>query len=90
VVIYFDEKATDKFDGQLDALKLMNTDYMVANFYTVGSDGKKLSISALPVITDTLFRIPLGLSTNLDSKVLFRISTLEGNLKDMMAYLQTN
>ena len=53
LVIYFDEKATDNFDGQLDALKLMNTDYMVANFYTVGPDGKKLSISALPVITDT-------------------------------------
>ncbi|MFZ0281678.1 MAG: T9SS type A sorting domain-containing protein [Bacteroidales bacterium] len=87
VVIYFDEKATGNFDGQLDALKLMNTDFMVANFYTVGPDGKKLSISALPVITDTLLRIPLGLSTNLAGKVLFRISTLEGNLENMEIFL---
>ena len=33
-VIYFDEKATPDFDSQLDALKLFNTDYAVANLYT--------------------------------------------------------
>jgi hypothetical protein len=87
VVIYFDEKATDLFDGQLDALKLMNTDLMVPNLYTVGSDGEKLSISALPIISDTLYRVPLGLKINIDGNIIFKIRTLEGDVADMEIYL---
>jgi len=87
VVIYFDEKATDKFDGQLDALKLMNTDFMVPNLYTVGSDGVKLSISALPVISDTLYKVPLGLKINRDGRIIFKIPSLEGNLADIEIYI---
>ena len=86
VVIYFDEKATNEFDGQLDALKLMNTDFMVPNLYAIGSDGAKFSISALPIISDTLLRVPLGLNLNRDGNVIFKISTLEGNLGDMEIY----
>jgi hypothetical protein len=87
IVIYFDDKATDKFDGQLDALKLMNTDLMVPNFYTVGSDGAKLSINALPIISDTLCKVPLGLKINRDGEIIFKIDTLEGNLADMEIYI---
>ena len=87
VVIYFDEKATDEFDGQLDALKLMNTDFMVPNLYAVGSDGVKLSISALPVISDTLYKVPLGLKINRDGNIIFKIRALEGNLADMEIYI---
>ncbi len=83
VVIYFDEKATDKFDGQLDALKLMNTDMMVTNLYTIGSDGRRLSISALPIISDTLYTVPLGLTIYRDGNVIFKIRTLEGDIADM-------
>ncbi|MFZ2339062.1 MAG: hypothetical protein WAW07_04990 [Bacteroidales bacterium] len=86
VVIYFDEKATDLFDGQLDALKLMNTDFMVPNLYAVGSDGARFSISALPIISDTLLRVPLGLNLNRDGNIIFKISALEGNLTDMEIY----
>ena len=87
VVIYFDDKATNEFDGQLDALKLMNTDFMVPNLYAVGSDGFKLSISALPVILDTLYTVPLGLKINRDGIVIFKIRSLEGNLTDMEIFL---
>lgn len=83
LVIYFDEKATETFDGQLDALKLMNTDFMVTNFYAVGPDGVKLSICALPVISDTLYKLPLGLKINRDGNILFKIRNLEGNLAEM-------
>jgi hypothetical protein len=83
LVIYFDDKASDRFDGQLDALKLMNTDFMVPNLYAVGSDGIKLSISALPVISDTLYKVPLGLKINRDGNIIFKIRSLEGNLEDM-------
>ena len=61
VVIYFDEKALNAFDGQLDALKLMNTDLKVPNLYAMSSDGKKLSISALPFSSDTLVKCRLVL-----------------------------
>ena len=36
-IIYFDENSTDGFDSQLDALKLLNTDFSVANLYTISS-----------------------------------------------------
>lgn len=87
VVIYFDDKATDEFDGQLDALKLMNTDFMVPNLYAIGSDGVKLSISALPVISDTLYTVPLGLKINRDGNVIFKIRALEGSLADMEIFI---
>jgi hypothetical protein len=87
VVIYFDDKATDKFDGQLDALKLMNTDLMVPNLYAVGSDGIKLSICALPEISDTIYKVPLGLKINRDGNIIFKIRSLEGNLTDMEIFL---
>ena len=85
-VIYFDEKATENFDGQLDALKLMNTDWFVTNFYSIGSDGRKMSINAFPLITDTLYRVPLGLKINMPGNILFKVKTLEGDLNDMEIY----
>ena len=87
VVVYFDEKATDKFDGQLDALKLMNTDLMVTNLYTIGPDGVKLSISSLPVISDTLYKVPLGLKIYRDGDVVFKLGSLEGDLADMDIFI---
>ncbi len=37
-VIYFDSSATQLFDKNLDALKLMNTDILVPNLYSLTSD----------------------------------------------------
>ncbi len=73
LVIYFDEKASSGFDGQLDALKLMNTDYYVPSFYSFGTDGKKLSINALPGSPEELCTIPLGLNNLIDGYIVFRI-----------------
>jgi hypothetical protein len=71
MVIYFDEKAQKEFDSGLDALKLMNTDILVPNLYSVASDGAKLSINALPVTDDSLLVIPLGLKTAINSNITF-------------------
>ncbi len=79
-VIYFDEKATAGFDSKLDALKLMNTDLNVANLYSVISEGKKLSINALPLISDDKCVVPLGLRTFRDGFVTFSISYIEESL----------
>ena len=73
MVIYFDEKASFKFDSQRDALKLMNTDIKVPNLYAVSSDGYKLSINALPVLEDSLLVVPLGLKTSIDGSITFKI-----------------
>jgi hypothetical protein len=87
VVIYFDEKASDGFDSNLDALKLMNTDLMVTNLYTVGSDGAKLSISALPPVTDNLCKVPLGLKLNKAGNVIFKIRDVDESFTGMRIYL---
>ena len=87
IVIYFDEKATENFDGQLDALKLLNTDLKVPNLYTIGADGRTLSIDALPFILDTLYVVPLGLKTNRNGVISFGIRTIEGDLAEKGIYL---
>lgn len=78
MVIYFDEKAGTGFDPGLDALKLMNTDYGIPNLYSAGTDGKKLSINALPESADTLCQIPLGLRINIDGYIVFKIINIYG------------
>jgi hypothetical protein len=79
LVIYFDIKATTNFDGQLDALKLFNTDLMVTNFYSFGDDGRSLSINALPVTGDDLCTVRLGFKTERDGDVIFKIRDIEGD-----------
>ena len=53
--------------------KLMNTDYYVPSFYSIGTDGKKLSINALPGSPEELCTIPLGLNSLIDGYIVFRI-----------------
>ena len=77
MVIYFNDEAEAGFDSEYDALKLMNTDMMMTNFYSVLSGGKRLSINALPVQTDTATVVPLGLKTYVDGEISFRIREIE-------------
>ena len=86
-VIYFDEKATPDFDSQLDALKLLNTDWAVSNLYTVNPDGTKLSISALPPVSDNLLQIPLGLKLNREGSIIFRIRDIDESLTGIRIYI---
>ncbi len=80
--VYFNEKAVGKFDSRLDALKLMNTDLFAPNLYAFSSDGYKLSVHALPFISDSLTIIPLGLKTARSGLISFRITSME-NLSDI-------
>jgi hypothetical protein len=86
-IVYFNGKAGSGFDPRLDALKLMNTDYYIPNLYSLGSDGKKLSINALPEFTDTLNVIPLGLKLNIDGDVIFRLAGLPEEINGTRIYL---
>jgi hypothetical protein len=87
LVVYFDEKATYNFDGQLDALKLFNTDSKTTNFYSFGEDGRRLSINALPVTGENLCTVRLGIKTERDGEVIFRIERLEGDFNYKTIYL---
>ena len=77
LVIYFDNNAEKEFDGAYDALKLLNTDMMVTNFYSVLTSQQKLSINALPEQPDTAIYVPLGLTIYRDGEVSIRIRDVE-------------
>jgi len=60
-VVYFDNTADRKFNREKDALKLMNTDASIPNFYVLAPDAARLSVCAWPSIPDQSDNIPLGL-----------------------------
>ena len=86
-VVYFDPKATSEFDGQLDALKLLNTDMGVPNVYSVTPEGTTISIKALPYAIDTSYIVPLGLIIYQAGDVIFRICAIEGTFSEMRTSL---
>ena len=83
LTFYYDEKAGPAFDSHLDALKLINTDYSVPNLYAFTAEGKELSINALPETEDTLRIIPLGLRTNIDGNIVFKLIDDELSTRDI-------
>lgn len=81
-VIYFQNTATEKFDKNLDALKLMNTTAGIPSLYSIAADAQKLSINALP-LSDTSSYIPLGVQLLKDGQLSFfseGIAALPANL----------
>lgn len=82
-VVYFDQNATNEYNGQLDALKLMNTDFNVPNVYVVTPSGTKISIKALPYGTDTTYIVQLGLSVNKAGEIVFKLKDIEGTFSGM-------
>jgi len=86
-VIYFDDNASTTFDSKFDALKLMNTDLNVPNFYSEGSDGSKLSINALPSSLITGCTIPLGIKISRAGNVVFKIPFVSSQLPVTTLYL---
>ncbi len=87
-VIYFTNDASPDFDSNLDALKLLNTDYLVANVYSMLAGGARLSVNALPESADTALIVPLGLRTNRDGEVTFRLRDLENLPGGMRVYFR--
>lgn len=86
-VYYFDEKATNNFDNQLDGLKFFNTDVKVPNFYAMSNDGFRLSVNALPEPGGEIPAIPLGLRTRKDGELIFSIRDIEGDVPGGSVYL---
>ena len=70
-VIYFDDRADMRFEKDLDALKMTNTDLMVPNLYSLTTETRQLSINGMPLLTDSLTNIPLGFTTLSDGWINF-------------------
>lgn len=86
-VVYFNDKATVEFDGQLDAYKFMNSDIMVPSLYTVTPSGMNLSINALPPISNTLCKVAIGLKIDKEGSVIFKIRDIDIILSQMRIFL---
>ncbi len=85
-VLYMDDLATSGFDSDLDAHKLLNTDFSVPNLYAHLPGGEKLSIDAIgPYFGDPL-EIPLGVKANREGKLVFALLDLEAGFRDFELY----
>ncbi len=89
MVVYFHDSASESFDSEFDALKILNTDFKVPNFYATVND-KKLSINALPTGFEKPLSIPLGLKTNRSGTVKFNLLGLDNYFSDMDICLYDN
>jgi len=87
MVIYFDEQANPVFDKEYDALKLLNTDLYVPSYYTMSSDGYKLSINSLPVWVDSILVVPAGIKLVIDGSVKFKLIDMEYLPSETYVYL---
>ena len=85
-VIYFDPLASLLFEGDKDALKLMNTDINMPNLYAISPDIQKLSIDGMPA-PDIKTTIPLGLQTYQDGYVTFNASDISKLASNQHIYL---
>jgi hypothetical protein len=86
-VIYFDNQANQGFDPALDALKMTNTDVLVPNIYTLSTDPKQLSINGMPLPTDSITKIPLGITTFTDGWVNFNAKDISQLHSSLYIYL---
>lgn len=85
-VIYFQNKASQKFDGDLDALKIMNTNAGIPSIYTISSDQQNLSINALS-LPDSSLQIPLGVQMMKDGELAFFITDINALPTYLFCYL---
>jgi hypothetical protein len=87
LVVYDEPKASPSFDGMFDALKMFNTDAAVTNFYSFSSSGRELSINGM-AIDSTAFSIRLGLKTDRDGTVIFKIKNISGGMTGWLLSLE--
>lgn len=87
MAIYLDDKATEGFDRELDALKIFNTDQRLPNIYTLSSDLRRLSINSIPATSDSSMQIPIGLNTSRNAAIHFSTAHCSGIPDGWYAYL---
>ena len=86
-VLYFDNQSSRSFDKALDALKMTNTDLLVPNIYTLSQDARQLSINGIPVPSDSITRIPLGITILSDGWINFNAKDISQLPSSFYIYL---
>lgn len=76
-VIYLHPFASSEYDFDTDALKLLNTDFSIANIYSLLDDGRKLSINSLPENIEFPVRIALGLKINRPGNTVIKLNSVD-------------
>ncbi len=87
LAIYFDEKATAEFESRLDAHKLMNTNPLTPNLYSIIPGGYNLAINALPLPQDSLLIVPIGLKIAKSGNIKFRITEISNLPSEVKVFL---
>jgi hypothetical protein len=70
-VVYFDNGASEGFEQELDARKMLNTDERVPSLYSFSGE-EKLAISAIPQPNEDSREIPLGIKLSRDGEIEFK------------------
>lgn len=77
-VVYFNNYATQAFDRDYDALKLMNTDPTIPNLYSISGTSELLSINAVPDLRGSQeARISLGLNVQNEGWITISLKNKE-------------
>lgn len=88
LAIYFDYGATKRFEKELDALKIYNTDADVPNLFAISEDDHRLSIGAYLQPYDENLEIPLGIKTDKSGNVTLRLQLQENMPVGYNVYLK--
>ena len=88
MVIYFSSYATQNFEKEMDAHKLMNTNPAVPSFYNITQNKKELAINAIPFPeTKSYKKIPLGIKANQSGKMTINLASVENLSSNFNIYL---
>lgn len=88
MVIYFSPNSDPRFNKEMDAHKLMNTDASVPNLYSLSKEKIKLSIKALPLPESGKYeKIPLGIRSLQSGKMTINLSQVQNLPAGMNIYL---
>lgn len=82
-VVYFDDQATPEYDGQFDALKLLNTDINVPSIFSVTPSASRLSINGMPPPGGQALVVPLGIVTQADGNIMFKVCAIDPSMVAM-------
>lgn len=88
MVIYFENQASQDFESELDAHKLINTDANVPNLYSLSPDRQQLSINAVARPEEKDATIPLGITTERGGTMSISLRDLENLPYDFAVFLK--
>ncbi|WP_133548414.1 hypothetical protein [Salegentibacter sp. 24] len=88
LVIYFSPYATQNFEKEMDAHKLMNTDPAVPNFYNITESNKELAINAIDYPQNRGYiKIPLGIKSDQGGKMMINLASVKNLSPSLKIYL---